>query len=318
MDYVVEQGRVRFLDDRHFSAALRKKVAAHRNNKSLLDRTYLDAKEDEAAVLGGGLVLTIFVAGVVWLVFNQTAAIVTAIVFGLLSVALAIFDPNNDLKITNDDKTELWFALKELELPPPCPLREVAARPFGPERVLMLVAVALDVAEKITKTRSWSSTYLDAHRVQLAPRKEAGQVLRHGYALHKAISELGPAPQGTTASAIVAQRAVDLAREPLNLVWDRLLQRVTALDDYYRHLIALDIELDNADAARRALGLNDQIGDLLVDAVGDQFATDHLRRLSDEAATLTHAINELVDALNGNLETLLALAPLSSDDVIDH
>ncbi|WP_072689963.1 hypothetical protein [Rhodococcus marinonascens] len=86
------------------------------------------------------------------------------------------------------------------------------------------------------------------------------------------------------------------------------------LDDYFNHLLALDIELEHAETAKHALAVDDESAELLTNAVGDELATEHLAHLSGEAHALTGAITELVEALNGDLQTLMAL-PQSPPDV---
>lgn len=67
-------------------------------------------------------------------------------------------------------------------------------------------------------------------------------------------------------------------------------------------------ELAHTDAARRALSFDDEIGDLLVNAVDDEFATERRRSLAEQSDALTAAVNELVDSLNGSFGARVALS----------
>ncbi|WP_127946122.1 hypothetical protein [Rhodococcus spongiicola] len=267
-------------------------------------------KETRDAIWG-----SIFFAAIVGVFYDPTAGVLVGTIAIVIFVMALYFQLKpeipNRLKYNQTDAAAHRKASVVLDLPITVPLDLIAEEPFGEKRVRMLIAGVLDLTRSIPKTKSWHSRYLEAHRVQLNLREEARQVVQHAIALRRTIVKLGPQPTGTSSAATVAIRAFDVAREPLDIVWDRLFQRVRVLDDYYNHLLALDRELEHAEAAKRALAVDDEIAELLTNAVGDELAAKHLTHLSGEAHALAGAINELVEALNGDLQTLMALDPVS-------
>jgi hypothetical protein len=179
--------------------------------------------------------------------------------------------------------------------------------PLGTKRIDMLMSHALDLTEEIPEKQSWSSTYLDVHRFQFDPTTEAHQIIEHALAIRIATDHLGEPPVGTSDIAMAAKAAFEQSQRPLNSVWDKLVQRVSTLEEYVDDLRALDNELANVASAVRAFDLDDQFGELLTNAVGDEFAANHLRTLSDDARGLSTAMNDIINSLNGDLQTLMAL-----------
>ncbi|MFH5246031.1 hypothetical protein [Antrihabitans spumae] len=180
---------------------------------------------------------------------------------------------------------------------------------YGHGRLLALIAVADRIVTTIAKSQSWTSQYLITHRARLHPFDELGQIIDHALQLGEAINKLGSGPTGDQPAAVMANRAYDIAKQPLDLVWMKLLERVTALDDYKKNLALLDTKLKNAAVAQRALGLSNNFEDLFANAVGDEMAAEHLQNLSAEARDMTQAVTEIVTALDANLLCLLELAP---------
>ena len=302
---------------------------------ALPDRDY-DHKKDAGWPWGlAGAVGAGWFAG--WL-FHPIVGVVIGSLIGTVALADAVLNREGGHRQTATDRTALLRATVEVRLPRTSDLsagvpgtddrlkalyasagdyslryatgvRALERMEFGTGRVLALIAVADEIVTRIVSSKSWFSQYLFTHRAQLRPADELGQIVDHALQLRKAINKLGPGPTGDRAAAVMANRAYSIARQPLDLVWDKLLSRVAALDDYKQNLILLDAELKNAQIAEHALGLNDDFQELFASAVGDEMATEHLRSLSAEAEGLTRAVAEIVAALNGNLLSLLELAP---------
>jgi hypothetical protein len=180
---------------------------------------------------------------------------------------------------------------------------------YGAYSVLALIVVADRIVTEIARSRSWTSQYLSTHRARFYPADELCQIVDHALQLREAINKLGPGPTGDQPAAVMANRAYKIARQPLDLFWFKLLERVRALDDYKQNLVLLDTELENAEIAQRALGLSDNFQELFANAVGDEMAAEHLQNLSAEARVLTEAVTDIVATLDSNLSRLLALAP---------
>jgi F0F1-type ATP synthase assembly protein I len=295
-----------------------------------LERHHFKKKENPGgpgSAFFGGMIISVVAGWIAGAIFNTTVGMVIGLTLGLLFLAAtvsALRDEANGQLLTEDDRVLLAEATTEMQLIPLEDLEplvrnsagfiaSLTSEPFGTERIELLLAAALNFTHLIPHTQAWKSSHLDSHRVQLDLDEEADQIVQHALALRMMTNRLGSEPRGNTPAAKAALNAYTVARQPLDLVWDRLVERVAALEEYTHNLLHLDSELTHAASARRSLSLDDDLGELLANAVGDEFASSHLRNLSDQSRALSAAINELVDALNGDLQTLMALEPVKSD-----
>jgi hypothetical protein len=172
-----------------------------------------------------------------------------------------------------------------------------------------LVFYTVKVVERILASNSWNSKVLDGHRIRLNLAEEIRQIDEHAYGLHKVIVQMGRRPTGSTPGALRAQRAYDDHVILLQPVWQKLLGRVKALEEYANHLAALDESLTHLASLDQLEGVEDEIADLLTAAVADEFATDRTKALNVEIVALRKLINETLGLLRFDVATLAALAP---------
>ncbi|MET4049510.1 MULTISPECIES: hypothetical protein [unclassified Rhodococcus (in: high G+C Gram-positive bacteria)] len=272
------------------------------------DRSWADSA---AFWIAGLSIVLAFIAG------NSTEWSAIGWIFAILLVAAGFvglfacmaWSARDPLALTPQDKQALNSATMVINLPEP-PSRDWYQnnKSLRTQTLLDAVRHAHFMRDLVFASESWNSSYLDTHRIQFDPDFEADSITQHAFEMFAIVQRMGEVPTGETATARAAQSAFLSATRPLELVWEKLLERVNALTDYANNLLLLDDQLEAAKAAVRITGLTDDIGRLLVNSVGDEMATDHLSRLSDEAASINAAIAELIETLNSDLETIHALS----------
>ncbi|MBL1076789.1 hypothetical protein JK358_20540 [Nocardia sp. 2] len=250
--------------------------------------------------------------GVVVLAALGASAVLTVLVPLLLTVAIAtpyLLSRRNPHTLTGAELAAIEQATRSLPVADEIRARALVSGQEEPRDAADLVAVAAHLVDVVTASTAWRSAYLQPHRAQFDVRAEVRQIA-HSAARYDAMARrLAVAPTGDTRTAELARSAQDSAKRQLEMVWQTLCRRVDALREFAAHLAQLDLELHNADLARQALDMDDDLAELLASAVSNELATEQLRHMSEQTAGLTLAIRELVDQLHLDVQTLRALAP---------
>ncbi|MEV0947852.1 hypothetical protein [Rhodococcus sp. NPDC049939] len=316
--------RLLYIDDNRLSSSMKSRVEKLRNtNQTERVRPVPPGYKPEHGGEGfwsitGGIVFAGIFGPIVGVLFHPIVGWVLVGFLVFIPIALVIFGIHLDKEMVEISKATVVIKLSSFERSgrsdaSSSEVTRIASQPFGTDRIDQLLAAAIGISDAIPETGAWSTKYLDAHRVQLNLDEEREQIVQHCLALRIATDRLGSKPVGESAAAKTARDAFAATRKPLDLVWNRLTERVAVLEEYLESLVALDLELEHAETARRALSVDDEIGALLENAVGDEFAAEHMRDLRDQTRAITAAINELVESLDGNLQTLLTFSGTESD-----
>ncbi|WP_186629022.1 hypothetical protein [Rhodococcus sp. BP22] len=341
IDYSIEGGTLYYLDATELPEKTQERIA-YRKNRGLpvpmitsRATTPQVEKAPDADIVGmivAFLGMSGVIGGVTGVIFNGTAGLVLGSALAIILVISAIKDhPNaqrrlaehNQREFTRDDFSAMRSGTKSLDLPRlPDSAGEKTSknalqRRSREDQLLYMVKLATILKKAIVNTESWRTAYLDTHRGMFSPSADERQFIQHAIKLLLAYQKLGVAPEGSTTTALMAGEAYEIALRPLDLVRDNLIERITALDSYHRHLVALDQELANAATAKRALSIDDDLLELFQNTVGDEFATAQIQHLTENAQAMAGAVNELVEALNRDLHTLVALAPREKTHAIE-
>ncbi|AOW93333.1 hypothetical protein BFN03_13585 [Rhodococcus sp. WMMA185] len=324
--------RLRYLDNNRLPSNIKPRIEKLRDrgvrvlplapkHTSEPDFGPFSSEPDSGYLLPGAMIIAGIAFAFVALRFNPT---VGSVVAGITLVAILVLGFRRNRELSRKERMDLSKATVVVQLSSfessgrgnvisSSEVTRIASQAFGTARIDRLLAVAIGISNAIPETRAWGTEYLDTHRVQLNLVEEREQIVQHCLALRIATDRLGSEPAGKSAAARTAQRAFAVTRKQLDLVWTRLTERVAVLNEYLDSLIALDSELEHYEAARRALSVDDEIGALLANAVGDEVSAEHMRDLRDQTRAVTAAINELVESLDGNLQTLLAFSGTEGD-----
>ncbi|UFS97303.1 hypothetical protein [Nocardia huaxiensis] len=273
------------------------------------------APDDPGGFRGKGLFIAAPFAAIVSLMVlsvadaNGAITLITPIVLLILLATPYMLGRRSPLVLTPADLAAIRAATRGIRIADANRSRALLSGAEKIRDVPDLVAVAGHLVDRITVSVAWRSIYLEPHRAQFDVMAEIAQIAKSAARYDAMARRLAVAPSGDTRTAELARTAQHSARQQLGIVWQTLCRRVDALREFAGHLHQLDLELRNAELARQALDMDDDLAELLASAVSNELAAEQLRHLSEQTAGLTLAIRELVDQLHLDVQTLRALAP---------
>lgn len=305
VDYSLNGRRLTYVNDQVLPSELRMSLLAHRaatGAGSAAGNAQVWAV-CTVALLGG-----LGVAGVLgWAWYGWLAAVM--VFAGAAGYARRSGGQAKRPALTTGDRQLIAAATRHLMVPTPDPSVSLSATASEELPVAELIARAIAVRGRIAGSPAWRSEFLALHRTRFEPDREVDEIIQHALQLRCVTEQLDTSPvTGDSPVATAVRRTAANTRGPLAAVWDSLVARLAALTRYSDHLEQLDRELANADVARRALGVDQDVTDLIINTVDNEQAVEHIQAMTEEAEALTAAINDLVETLNGDINTLVAFA----------
>ncbi|NNH73214.1 hypothetical protein HLB23_25720 [Nocardia uniformis] len=312
VDYTVDRAWVTYVDEHALPARLRQTLATRRDagsapiHQGAGRARGLSGNRAAWYALGAVLLVPLLIVGSGPLWYPMVGLAATALGAIAVTQLVARGAARPDTTLSAADRRKIAAATRRLFLPD---LAEDA--PLPPDTtegfpVAELIARAIALRGGIADSPAWQSSYLDSHRMRLDLDSELDQIIGHALWLHSAAGQLD-APVGGSMTTAAAARGIESSRASLSRAWTALVSRVGALAAYRAHLGELETELGNAEIAGRTVGVELDIAELEAATANAEQAVEHIDGLRDEAAALALAINEIIDALNGDLDTLAAL-----------
>ncbi|WP_280359439.1 hypothetical protein [Nocardia otitidiscaviarum] len=308
IDYTFDGTWLTYVDERQLSAQLRQRLEQRRAAGYPPVHQGITGGGDPVVVLGaagvlgaGALLLLLIGMGPLWL-------------WGLVLAAAAVAagatlrrTVRSTVSLTAGDRRAVAAATKRLYVPDPSDDRGLRGDPIEAFPVPELIARAVELRDSIADSPAWQSGYLMSHRLRLDLDAELDAIIQHALRVECASRPLTDVV-GDSTTATTARQATENAHAALARVWTGLVARVSALTAYRAHLAELQAELTNAEIAERTVGVGLDITALMAVATDAELAADHIDGLRVEVRATALAINEIVETLNGDLNTLAALS----------
>ncbi|NUS43916.1 MAG: hypothetical protein HOQ24_09535 [Mycobacteriaceae bacterium] len=289
MDYTLQGRRLVYVDEQALSGKLRDTLT--RRREAGLPAVYQGGAHARAVhpgpVVAAAVVVPLLIAGVFgWAWYGWLLA--AAALVPLAGYAARLLSTPDPLVLTARDREQIAAATHFLLLPVPDADSRLPEPAVGHFPVAELIAGAIALRDRISRSPAWQSSYLDTHRVLFNPDTELDRVIQHALQLHCAAEQLNSAPRGS-------------GRDPLAALWGSLAARVASVTDYSRHLRELELELAGVESARRAMDLDHNMAQLLANSAEDEQSAATLHDLQDS----TLILHELLTTLNSDLNALV-------------
>ncbi|WP_306360020.1 hypothetical protein [Nocardia sp. CC227C] len=309
IDYTFDGTWLTYVDERQLSARLRQRLGERRAAGYPPVHQGIARGNDAAVVLGAvgvlgsSVLMLLFLTGTgpLWLRGVVLAAVVAA------AGAAVRRGARSTVSLTARDRRDVAAATRRLYVPDPSDDRALRADSAEAFPIPDLIARAVELRDSIAASPAWQSGYLLSHRMRLDLDAELDEIIQHALRLECASGPLAD-PVGDSAAATTARRAAENTHASLTRVWTGLVSRVSALTAYRAHLAELQAELTNAEIAERTVGVGLDITELMAVATDAELAAGHIEGLREEVRATALAINEIVETLNGDLDTLAALS----------